>query len=323
MEERKKEREPQFELLRIISMLLIVLLHFLSHGGVNDQLVQGSASYFIFSILRSFAYLGVNCFILISGYFLCDKEFKFSRIVKIAMQTLFYSIMGSAIAILLLHKPLSAKEFLFTIFPISGGKYWFASVYVLMLIISPIINFALKTMTKKQHLVLIIILFLFFSLFSTILLWSKSVFSDGKDIAWFLTLYVIAAYLKRYPIHIKRSWLCGLFLCMVLSTVFIEFGIKMIASRIGLGSPEKVMFYNNQPLILGGSILLFALISGLKIEHFSNVICKVGNLTFGIYLLHDNDLLRNYLWEKINAPRYLQNVPAELGYMCTVVLLIF
>lgn len=97
----------------------------------------------------------------------------------------------------------------------------------------------------------------------------------------------------------------------------------MIASRIGLGSPEKVMFYNNQPLILGGSILLFALISGLKIEHFSNVICKVGNLTFGIYLLHDNDLLRNYLWEKINAPRYLQNVPAELGYMCTVVLLIF
>lgn len=317
------ERKPQFELLRIISMLSIVLLHFLSHGGVNEQLIQGSASFFIFPFFRSVAYLGVNCFVLISGYFLCEKEFKVSRIIKILLQTLFYSVLGAALAVIFLNKHLSMKEILLTVFPISGNKYWFVSVYVLMVIISPIINWALRMMNKEQHLTLVIGLVVSFSVIPTALFWGKSVFSDGKDIIWFLTLYVVAAYLKKYQIRSNHRRLLFSFFCLILLTAFIEVGIKLVANKIGIATPEKMLFYNNQPLVLGASIILFILVSNLQISHLANMICKIGRLTFGVYLLHDNDMIRAALWKMINAPRFLQSPLLEIGYMLLVVLSIF
>lgn len=53
------------------------------------------------------------------------------------------------------------------------------------------------------------------------------------------------------------------------------------------------------------------------------IITLIGSLTFGVYLLHDNDLIRNYLWKAIEAPRFLDNVAVELIYMVCVVLGIF
>ncbi len=49
----------------------------------------------------------------------------------------------------------------------------------------------------------------------------------------------------------------------------------------------------------------------------------VGGLTFGVYLLHDNDLLRSRLWNLINAPRLLDNYLAEMLYLVAIVVGIF
>ena len=72
----QKERNSSFELLRLISMLLIVMHHYSLHGGFDYMSTLSLRLYFI-QCLNMGGKLGVNLFILISGYFLCKSNFKF------------------------------------------------------------------------------------------------------------------------------------------------------------------------------------------------------------------------------------------------------
>ena len=65
---KKKDRDSNMELLRIIAMLLIVISHYAVHGVGNTALgyeVYGKSIEFF----RFFGNLGVNLFILISGFY--------------------------------------------------------------------------------------------------------------------------------------------------------------------------------------------------------------------------------------------------------------
>lgn len=87
-----KVRNSNIELLRIVSMLMIVILHFLMHGQILKWSAFGSKEYAIYWMIEAFVFVSVNAFVLISGYFLCLSEFKVSRLIKIWFQVLFYSI---------------------------------------------------------------------------------------------------------------------------------------------------------------------------------------------------------------------------------------
>lgn len=319
----ENKKDMRYEFLRSVAMLLIILLHFLSHGGVNQNLDQGNFDYIFFSIMRTLGYLGVNCFILISGYFLYKSRFRFFKVVRIVLQTLFYSILGTLIAICFFKDSLSAKEIVFSLFPITSNKYWFVSVYVMMLFVSPLLNIALNKMNKEQHFRVICASIMIFSVLPIVLFWSKGVLSDGKDIMWFLTLYIIAAYIRKYDVSIKNKAVINFFLISIMGTVFLETSIKGFAQLIHIPTPEKIMFFNNQFFILSASVLLFLGVRNISMNKVSNTLSKMGGLTFGVYLLHDNDLLREHIWGIVNAPRFLDNLGLEILYMILVISLIF
>lgn len=319
----ENKKDMRYEFLRSVAMLLIILLHFLSHGGVNQNLDYGSFDYIFFSIMRTLGYLGVNCFVLISGYFLYKSAFRFSKVMRIVLQTLFYSILGILIAMFLCKDNLSAKDILFSLFPVTSNKYWFVSVYVMMLFVSPLLNIVLNKMNKEQHFRVICSSILMFSVLPIVLFWSKGVLTDGKDIIWFLTLYIIAAYIRKYDVQIKNKAVIKFFLTSIIGTVLLETSIKGFAQLIHVPTPEKIMFFNNQFFILSASVLLFIGARNISMNRISNMLAKMGGFTFGVYLLHDNDLLRANIWRIINAPRFLDNLCVEILYMISVIILIF
>ena len=61
----KNERVSNFELMRIISMLLIVIYHVLIHGSFIEKSSGGSM--YIFMFIHSLVIIAVNSFILITG----------------------------------------------------------------------------------------------------------------------------------------------------------------------------------------------------------------------------------------------------------------
>ena len=72
MEEQK--RHSGFETMRILSMVMIVLMHGIGHGGLGSAAPQGSAAFWIYWLLFILARVSTNCFVMLSGYYLSEAQ---------------------------------------------------------------------------------------------------------------------------------------------------------------------------------------------------------------------------------------------------------
>ena len=96
----KIERQSNFELLRIIAMLMIVAHHFVAKNAFNvdTEIIGFTANKLFLQFIGNHAFIGNNLFFMISAWFLCDisKEYDVKKslksIWKIERQMLFYSI---------------------------------------------------------------------------------------------------------------------------------------------------------------------------------------------------------------------------------------
>lgn len=124
MEKKIKIRESNFELLRIIAMILIVLHHFY-YNNITIDYVHITRNEMISQIISAGGKIGVNLFVLISGYFLINSKFNIKKLIKLFGETWFYSVAIALIAILGLKIQIGIKELLQVIFPITYNQYWF------------------------------------------------------------------------------------------------------------------------------------------------------------------------------------------------------
>ena len=190
-----KLRNSNLELLRIFCMLMIIAHHFAVHGGFDLSVGEFNLRRFFIQILFSGGKLGVNIFVLITGYFMINKEFSIKKLIKLIFEIYFYSLL-----ILILFKDYSLANLKLSFFPISHYLYWFASCYVLLYLFTIFINEGIKKLEAKVLLRLI----LFFST-----LWSFYYFIgfptlEFSELVWFLNLYLIGAYIRLHSINILR-----------------------------------------------------------------------------------------------------------------------
>lgn len=90
---KKKTRQANMELLRIIAMFMVVVLHYLSKGQAivpmtEDTGVLNLSLWFI----EALCIVTINLYVLISGYFLLEAKWKFSRLLNLWFQVMFYSL---------------------------------------------------------------------------------------------------------------------------------------------------------------------------------------------------------------------------------------
>ena len=94
--ERKIKRNPNIELLRIISMMMVLVLHCLSWGGALDY--RSGIQLYVYWWLEALAIVAVDIFVLISGYFLVESKFKVKNVFKIAISGVWiYSVFFTCI----------------------------------------------------------------------------------------------------------------------------------------------------------------------------------------------------------------------------------
>ena len=77
----KKTRESNFELMRIISMFMIVLWHVIIHGRLLGS--STGLTNLIYNLLLCVFIVHVNSFILASGYFQSNNNFSLKKFLKL------------------------------------------------------------------------------------------------------------------------------------------------------------------------------------------------------------------------------------------------
>ncbi|MCQ2440645.1 MAG: acyltransferase [Clostridia bacterium] len=323
MAENKKTRNSNLEILRIISMLLIVAHHFAVHGFKIEE-TPISVNHYLLHIFESGGKLGVSCFILISGYFMCRSKFTLNKLIKIISEVLFYSL----VIVLIFYKTFSSanfvgKLFLFirTMFPIGNGAYWFMTDFIVLMLISPLLNKALHTdrITVKRT---ILTFFIIWSVMPSLI----GVSYGFNELGWFVVLYFIAGYIREYGSFsnekpLKNFMLSSLILIMAIFA-------KIVCCRLnnmGIGFFENYgyIFLNlNSPFILISAIELF--VGFLKLKPYSSKIINIiSSATFGVYLIHDNNIVRPYLWERLLRVENLFNSKLFVIYAVIDILAVY
>lgn len=289
--EKSRVRETNLEYLRIISMIFIVAGHSVIHGGVEMPLtVNGIFSF----VMTQGSRIGVNIFVLLSGYFSATKVISIDKIKKIYIQVWSYSIIIAMILFAL--GKVSCKDIFMSSLPISTSQYWFATCYMILLLISPALRIFIHNVDRKTFQKILITLFILWSVVPTIHIGQPGYSNMG----WFVFVYLLAGYMKMYPARYmdRINVLHGIVaygMLVVFAVVTYIYGYNIPFFR------ENAKYLYAEMNTVSGiicSILLFLGFRNLKIKS-NPKINKIAGCTFGVYLFHDHPLIRKVLWIEV------------------------
>lgn len=295
----KTVRNSSLELLRIISMLGIVLIHYFRHGmNPNDDIITTNRIiYELFSFIGRF---GVICFVMITGYFMVNSKIKIRSLVKLVLEVIFFSMAITIISMAIGIEPFSIKTLIKSCFPIMFRQYWFISVYVALYILIPFINILVHSLNKRQHLILISILICIFSIIPMVTGQRWETTTDFyQNIGLFITIYFIAAYVKLYPNKYFNNIKLNIIITVVMQIVVwsLIIIIMQFGNKIGI---KDTQYFNdfNSPIVLIQSISIFLIFKNIDIKS-SKFINSIGKSTLAVYLIHEHPIIYPIIWKDI------------------------
>jgi len=294
MTKKNTGRESNLELLRIVSIAMIIGLHYFNggKGGALANLYFPHYNSFITYFLESSFIVAVNCFILITGFFQIKNEtISIKKVASLFLITSFYSALFYLIYVFVGRHTFNLLTFSGSVLPLFSGQYWFIKTYLILYILSPYLNMILNKIDKKSYEKLLLILLLLFSVWPSLLTATSPNMDCGLGIISFTVMYAIGGYLKKYFI-LDRSKYFYLLGYLIVTTVI--FAYMSIAPRVGLPS---IAWNYNCLLDIISSVFLFLFFSRLKLQ--SKIINYIASFVLSIYVIHENTYISAYIYSHV------------------------
>lgn len=184
-------RDSNIELLRIVSMMLIILFHFSVHGPWPADGVL--ATDVAVGALAFGGKLGVNCFVLITGYFMTRSSVRVASVARVVLETWFYS-WGLLILFAVAQPELVTQARLEkAALPLVSGEYWFITNFVALMVVSPFLNLLFDRLSRRGKSRLAAIGFVTISVLPTLTTFNPL----GSDLLWFFYLYLVGGWIRE------------------------------------------------------------------------------------------------------------------------------
>ena len=291
----KKHRESNLEFFRILVMLSIIAHHYVVNSGIWEiiQATEPSPNSLFYYIFGMWGKTGINCFVLITGWFMCTSQITFRKFLKLLLEIEFYKIAIGTVFILV-GKESFSSEWLLHLLPVRSIRTDFVSAFLVFFLLIPFLNVLIKNLDKRRHLLLIALLFFLYTFLSTVPVFSVST----NYVSWFCVLYVYSSFMRLYDFPLKENngaWLGLSLVCIIISIVTV-IAIRYSPREV---SPNWFVSDANKLMALMTAICLFNFFRTMKMPYcrFINVL---GATTFGVLLIHANsDVMRDWLWKDL------------------------
>lgn len=296
-----KKRESNIELLRIIMMLLIVAHHYVINSAVIGEITTPPytwQNYFLF-IFGMWGKIGINCFVLITGYFMCKQEISMRKFLKLFLEVCFYNIVIYLAFALAGYESLSIMGMVKAFSPIQSIELNFTSCFLIYYLLIPFLNVIVNNISKKQHTMLIGVCVLFFVLWDLL----PGVEVRYNYVEWFCILHVIASYIRFYISEEKNSETKHVVLLILGGGMFAILSVVaqcyMIERGWHVGWQYKWVYDCNAIVGLISSIMIFVGFKNLHIGYHS-WINGIAASTFAVFLIHSNSMtMAKWLWQDV------------------------
>ena len=291
-------RQSNFELLRIFAMLMIVAHHLSVHGKLGFAADTVTFNRLWMQFLRSGGKLGVDIFVLISGWFMiAERKLRVGKIVRLWVQILTYSVILFAVFTATGVESFTWKELRNRCLPVIYEHWWFVSVYFVMFLIAPFFNRLLHALSKRQYAAFLILFGVLWCLIPTVSLQDV----QSNNLFWFLYVYALAGYLRLHCDLSKRT--CGFYFLLAGLSVLCLFGSAVVLDVLGIRytffrSHTNYFFGTKMLPTIAAAVFIFLGFSRIDIGsvRWINVL---SSTMFGVYLLHDDAFVRPFLWRKL------------------------
>ena len=319
-----KEKESGFQLLKIFSMLIIVLHHFVEKNAFNidTDIIGITGNKLILQVIGNNAFIGNNLFFLISAWFLSSKDesqtnltYSIKSIWRIEKIVLFYSL-----GLYMVTKIIGGGQNLFllmnSILPTLMGLWWYPTTYSVFLLIWPFYHKGLCSFTKEELKKCIAVMLAVWSV-STLIPYTNL---GASNFTAFLTLYAIVVYIRRQNITYDENKK------KVRQLVMIPYAFSVLSigalDLLGKKIPTAALY---SCYYIRGNFRLVSMLVSIGIFLWSTswnmkrnkVINYIADLTFGIYLIHMYPPVMEWLFKQVfNLSRYINTewaVPYVLG----------
>ena len=290
-------------------MLLIVAHHYVVCSGLMPIMAKDPTS-----AKSMFLYLfgwagktGINCFVLITGYFMCKSEISLRKFLKLFGAIYFYKVLFFCFFATTGYVELSSKFVIKSLMPIVAIHRNFVECYLIFFCFIPFLNILIKGMNKRQHQLLLGLCLLVYSFF-------PQVYIDVafNYIGWFMVIYFIGAYFRLYPPRWSLNEKCTGWLSfgfIMLSFISVWGGVQMC---VALNRNLNYFFVadSNKPLAVVTAVCAFLFFKNLRIG-YSKVINAIAASAFGVLLIHGNSVtMWQWLWQDTlnNTGHYAGNI---------------
>ena len=315
-------RKTNIELMRLICMILLIMHHYIGHGGVLslDSLPVNLALGVLIAPLGKICF---NAFLVVSCWFLTEQEFKSYRFVKLWLMSLFYSA-----AIMLIVSCVwggySFAQCMGAFFPILGYNHGFAATYLVFYLCIPFLKRIVAECSSKQLLFVIVVLCLIQPLAkdaSVVFLYQQPYTSE---LLLFVLIFFLVYLIKKiHPLLIDSNLLlCGILLATIM--------IGALLRLLSIYYPANVFIVYSAARVADESCVL-NIISGLCVFFiFHNIEIKynpfinsLGGCAYAVLLIHDNNYLRPYFWTNICRTNMLITSKMMFLHMLLIVFLVY
>lgn len=287
-------RSYGIDLLKSVSMLMVVVLHILGVGGILAGSAQGTVTNDIAWLLEAANICAVNCFGLISGYVLCKGHYRRSRLLSLWLRVVFESLIITAAFALLLPGVVGFSEWFKVFTPVIHGVYWYFTAYFALFLFVPYINKMLSSLTNREKASLSISAVIVFVFLGNVLNNDIFFLHGGYGFLWLLCLYVFGACIRDIEIKssINKYWLLAAYaICVSLAWALMKI------------THIPALFSYTSPFVLLASVFLLLFFRRLEFKSPKShrVISMLARTSFGVYIIHTHPLI----WGNLITGRFL------------------
>lgn len=276
-------RHSGIELLRLIAMLMVLAVHF---DGATFGLPQPDEAWsrcdMLKTAIEAVAIIGVDLFVLISGYF--GIRLTRRKLGNYIIMCLFYSLLVYALAVGL--KPgLFSIDSIFSkgLMIFSKTDLWFVRDYLFLMLLSPLLNAGLQNIGKRQLNSLVVALVVINCYFGWLM--GGKVNPTGYNLMQMILLYCLGHWLGTARPNLFFRW-PGIVYAISLGAV------------IGCATflPAEIAYAYNSPFVLLAAMSFFCLFA--KMTFSNRHINYLASSSFAVYLIHKNP----FVWGGLIKP---------------------
>ncbi len=278
-------RNYGIDLLRLVSMFLVVLLH--ATGAVRKSAEAGTSMYEMIYLLRTLCFPCVDIFAIISGYVGWKHRLSINGVAGTWLLVVWHTVLITGLTALLKPEWLPKEAWKRAFLPVSTKEYWYVTAYFMMLLFIPLIHFILKRISTAL-LWIWVGSFLFVHSFLSTLNWKAYGMKRGYNFFWLIGMYLLGAAMERS----KKLWEAH---AKLIGAALFMAGAVPAYLLIVLADNRNWIDYCSPLTILSavGAVICF---SGMKMQRISRAIRMVSPTALAIFVIHVHTITWNHVF---------------------------